>query len=892
MDNDTKKLIESLKSQIEQYKRDAIANKKETLRFKAIANTHPKLLAIIALDGTILYVNRVSSGYNMENIIHDNVWSYIPEEYKPAFNDALEYVRQNKTSYFIDLPSISSTGSPIWWAIRLEPIEYDGEVREFLIERTDITIQKNTISKPERLPTRYKTLFENISNGVAIMQAIDNGNDFLFLDFNRAAEKIDQISRYDVLSKTLFENFPGIKECGLLEIFKRVWQTGKPEYYPTLLYKDKRISNWRKGYAYKLPTGELIHVFSDETQRMEIEYKLKLTEFSVKYSGIPTYWILPSSKIFHVNEAACKMLGYTYEELTSMRVLDIDSDLDEELWQKIWNSFKKNKYYQSERQHKAKNGQLFNVEIDSSYCKLGDEEFSFSFIRDTTERKKAEKELRKFKLLADNANFGMTICDLNREILYANNYFAQRHGYTVDELLGKDILILHSDDSYKPLEEITQQLITNFRFEATEIHHIRKDGTSFPLLISGSVITDEDNQPQFIGISSIDITEHKKLEEQLTQTHKLEAIGKLAGGIAHDFNNYLTGILGYSNLLLEKCSNDKKMLAASQTIVKAAEQASELTKQLLGFARKGKHQNIPVNIHDTLNDVLKLVFRTSHKNIRISQNFSAKPVHVMGDPVQLQQVFLNLVINANDAMRDGGDLIISIDKKKLSQRQCRQYPDMKPGTYAMISIEDTGHGIPANLQESIFEPFFTTKAKGEGSGMGLAVVYGIVKNHAGTIQVKSKEGKGTTFTVYLPKTSAKMLEKTENFDILKPIPGSGFIVVVDDDEISRTTLCDMLEHLGYTVVDFSNPRDTIRFYKHHKNDIHIVIVDMNMPQMSGKECIEALTKINKKVKTLLTTGYDKNGIYQELNNKYNVGFIQKPYHLLNLSHCVAHMMQS
>ncbi len=885
--------ITLLKRELEEYKRSKRLLEESSGRLKAIAQTHPKLLSIHELDGTILYLNNVSAGYKLEDVLGKNVFFYIPDEYKPDLRCALEYVKENKAPFFIDLPTIASTGSRVWWAMRIEPIEYDGEVREFLIERTDITTCKSDNYSPAKTggEDRYKTLFENISNGVAIMQSVDNGNDFLFLDFNRAAEKIDQISRYDVIGRKLLETFSGMQSCGLIKIFKRVWSTGKPEYYPILLYKDNRISNWRQGYAYKLPSGELVHVYSDETKRMNAERTLQLTELSLKHSAIPTYWVLPSARIYHVNIAACKMMGYTYDELTSMTVLDIDPDIDAETWSRIWKKFRQDKYFVSETRHKNKEGTLFSVEVDASYCKLGDEEFCFAFIRDMTERKKTEEEIHKFKLLADNANFGLLICDMKRKILYTNNYFAQLHGYTPDEIIGKDAFILHSKDQRHPFVEISKQLKERLRFSTMEVYHTRKDGSVFPMLMNGTLITDEHGQPQFIGVSAIDITEHKRLEEQLMQTHKLEAIGKLAGGIAHDFNNYLTGILGYSNLLLEKCGHDKKTANAAQTIVKAAQQASELTKQLLGFARKGKKQNIPVNLHDTLNDVIRLVFRTSHKNIRISQNYSSEPVYVMGDPVQLQQVFLNLIINAKDAMPDGGDLKIIVDKKKLSSTYCQSHSDIKPGIYAMVSIKDTGHGIPDELKEVVFEPFFTTKQKGEGSGMGLAVVYGIVKNHSGSIVMESKEGYGTTFTVYMPSSDIAREDRSIEKEALKPVTGSGFIVVVDDDEISLGTITDMLEYLGYVVVSFKNPKDAITFYQHHIDEINVVIVDINMPRMSGKECIESLLKINKNVKTILTSGYDKNGIFQELRTKANVGFAQKPYQLVDLSRTVAEIIR-
>jgi CheY-like chemotaxis protein len=376
----------------------------------------------------------------------------------------------------------------------------------------------------------------------------------------------------------------------------------------------------------------------------------------------------------------------------------------------------------------------------------------------------------------------------------------------------------------------------------------------------------------------------------------MEAIGQLAGGISHDFNNLLTGILGYTTLL--KMTNERlpEVIRTAELIEGTAHRAAALTQKLLGFARKGKHHNIPVNLHSTIDETLAILQRTIERNISIRLNCSATNSFVMGDPVQLQQVILNLAINARDSMSreaggtEGGILSITTTVLELATEDLLPEPGLKPGTYLEVAVRDTGCGIPAPIRQKIFEPFFTTKEPDRGTGMGLAMVYGIVRNHGGVVSVYSVEGQGSTFRILLPTT--------EPIPALLPTPlptrppsGNGNVLVVDDHPVVRQVTAKMLAALGYKVTTAHDGVEALEYYTAHADDIDLVILDMVMPRMGARECFRQLKTINSNVRAILSTGYVKNNAVHEIMVDGMAAFIQKPYELSQIGTLVEKVLR-
>jgi PAS domain S-box-containing protein len=390
---------------------------------------------------------------------------------------------------------------------------------------------------------------------------------------------------------------------------------------------------------------------------------------------------------------------------------------------------------------------------------------------------------------------------------------------------------------------------------------------------------------------AFDITEQKKiqeenrnLEEQLFQAQKMESIGRLAGGIAHDFNNILVGIMGFSEILKLKFP-DKSTLEgeAVDIILKGAERAAELTKQLLGFARKGKHNPVPLNINRVIKDVANVSEKIFKKNISINYELEEKVNSIIGDIHQIEQVLTNLIINARDAMPEGGDLFFKTENVSVGKKLKNRHPEFIPGQYVKITIRDSGAGIPAEMLPNIFEPFFTTKSEDKGTGLGLATVYGIVKNHNGYIYVTSEQDKGTEFTLYFPVTLNNIKSGPAESVIIR---GDACILVVDDEEQVRHLTSTMLQSFGYKVLLASDGSEAVKIFQKNNQTVDLVLLDMVMPGIEGKEVFDKLIKIKPDIKVLLTSGYSRNGEANKLLKEGALGFIQKPFRMEKLSKIV------
>lgn len=395
----------------------------------------------------------------------------------------------------------------------------------------------------------------------------------------------------------------------------------------------------------------------------------------------------------------------------------------------------------------------------------------------------------------------------------------------------------------------------------------------------------------FAHIYGADITDLKRAEEKLLHAQKMEAVGLLAGGVAHDFNNLLTGIMGYTTLLKMELHDNSEMQHAAHMIEITAEKAAELTKQLLAFARKGKLQNIPVNMHSTIEESLSILHRTIEKNISIALDLAAPHPWVTGDPGQIQQVIMNLAINARDAMTkdlsgsDGGELRIITRQITVRDRTETHDGVLDPGDYLELAISDTGCGMEMGLKERIFEPFFTTKSQARGSGMGLAVVYGIVKNHGGSIGVHSVKDCGTTFTITLPLAQRELVRPSEKKSAVRT--GQGKILIVDDHYVIRDVTSRMLSTLGYESVLARDGLEAIQIYRQNQGKFDVVILDLVMPNMNAQDCLELLRSVNKDVRVIISSGYDTNNSMQGILNEQGVfAFLQKPFQLSQLSEVV------
>lgn len=498
-------------------------------------------------------------------------------------------------------------------------------------------------------------------------------------------------------------------------------------------------------------------------------------------------------------------------------------------------------------------------------------------------RKKTEEALResenRYRTVLEANPDSVIVYDMEGRVTYLNPTFTRIFGWSLEERLGKKMDIFVPEEDWPNTKRMIEKVLAGENVSGIETHRYTKAGDIIPVSISGAIYNDRDGNPAGSVVNIRDISEQKKLEAQIQQSQKMEAIGTLAGGIAHDYNNLLMGILGNVSLISLDFDSSHPYYKKLKNIEKYVRSGADLTKQLLGFAKGGKYEVKPVDINDLLEKSSEMFSRT-RKEIRIHRKYQKDIWSVEVDLSQIEQVLLNLYVNAGQAMPCGGSLYLQTENVTLNENYVRHF-SAKKGDYVKISVKDTGVGMDENTIKRIFDPFFTTKDRSRGTGLGLASAYGIIKNHGGIINAHSMIGQGSTFDVYLPASPKKIVQKEElNREALK---GSETVLLIDDEDIIIDIGGQILERLGYRALMARSGEEAIEIYQANKNEINIVILDMIMPDMGGGETYDRLKKINPEIKVLLSSGFSIDGQASEIINRGCNGFIQKPFNVEQLS---------
>ncbi|MGD8286260.1 MAG: PAS domain S-box protein, partial [Desulfobacterales bacterium] len=516
--------------------------------------------------------------------------------------------------------------------------------------------------------------------------------------------------------------------------------------------------------------------------------------------------------------------------------------------------------------------------------------FGSHFQYTMNKRRAADDALReseeKYRTILESIEEGYFETDLAGNLTFFSDPFCNILGYNRRELLGMNTRQFATSNTTENMVPILERLRQGFIAETvTDYDVTRKNGGDAALELSISLMKDQYGQP--VGFRGMlrDVSERKKAEEekrkletQLQMAQKMESIGTLAGGIAHDFNNILMGIQGNASLMLLKIESDHPNHEKIKNIEKYVQNGTELTKQLLGFARRGKYHVKATDLNEIL-DKSAAMFGRTKKEIKIHTNLYDDIWTVEVDRGQIEQALLNLYVNAWQAMPAGGDLYVHTENVVVSRSNVLPYMD--PGNYVKTTVADTGVGIDRETQKRIFEPFFTTKGMGRGTGLGLASVYGIIKNHGGYINVYSEKEHGTTFTIYLPASEKSIIEEQEVIAAL--IKGTGTILLIDDEQMILEVGKELLEEMGYQVIPALSGEKALKIYKEDPDNIDLVIMDMIMPGMGGGETFDRLKEIDPEIKVLLSSGYSINGQATEILQRGCDGFIQKPFNLNQLA---------
>ncbi len=498
---------------------------------------------------------------------------------------------------------------------------------------------------------------------------------------------------------------------------------------------------------------------------------------------------------------------------------------------------------------------------------------------DITERKKAENALKeseeKLEAMLLSISDHMSMMDRDLNIIWANTIAKKIFG---DDIVGRKCYEAYHRRK-KPCEPYPCIVLKAFQDGKVHEHDTEVIDNSGGKIhfhcVANVALRDKDGNPATVVEISRDTTEHKKLEQQLLQAQKMEAIGQLAGGIAHDFNNILTAIIGYANILQMEMSKDDPLQIDVVPILNSAKRAASLTHALLAFSRKQIMNPKPVNLNEIIKGVEKLLLRIIGEDIELSTIFTDKDLTVMADSNQMEQVLMNLATNTRDAMPDGGSLVIRTELVELGREFVKAHGYGTPGTYALISIKDTGHGMDEGTRERIFEPFFTTKDVGKGTGLGLAMVYGIIKQHEGHINVYSEHGKGTIFKIYLPLIKTKVEEGiVEKHAVIKG--GTETVLIAEDDGQVRELIKKLLDGFGYKVIEAVDGEDALKVFHDNRDRIHLLILDVVMPKKNGKEVYDAIKKGMPDIKAIFTSGYNADIIHKKGILEEGLNFISKP----------------
>ncbi len=514
--------------------------------------------------------------------------------------------------------------------------------------------------------------------------------------------------------------------------------------------------------------------------------------------------------------------------------------------------------------------------------------------------KRAEGLLREFASALEQTVDSVIICNKDGVITYVNPAFEIHTGYTKQEAIGKTPRILKSGKQDQSFYEELWKTILAGRFFRAVFTNRKKNGVLY--FEERTISPLKDNQGNITAFVSVgrDISGRKRNEEalresaeQFRQAQKMEAVGRLAGGVAHDFNNLLMVMRGYGELLLNQLDANDPLRRNAEEIQKAAERATALTQQLLAFSRKQVLQPKVLDLNAVVTDVEKMLRRLIGEDIELATTLDPALGRVKADPGQIEQIILNLAVNARDAMPQGGRLTLKTVNVTLDQAYVRQHMGATPGPYVLLAVSDTGVGMDAETRSHIFEPFFTTKGAGKGTGLGLSTVYGIVKQSGGTIWVESAPGRGTTFEIYLPLVEETAANGELHPALPPPTPGGSETILVVEDEMSvRKLAAEFLGSNGYRVLEAQDGAEALQVCEEHRAPIHLLLTDVVMPGMSGRELAVRLVGARPEMKVIYVSGYTDDAIVQHGVREEGTVFLQKPFSLDALARTVREALDS
>ncbi len=618
----------------------------------------------------------------------------------------------------------------------------------------------------------------------------------------------------------------------------------------------------------------------DITERKQAEEWLEVLRHSIDAAADGAYWLKEDGSFFYANESGCRNLGYSRAELMALKVADINPQATPEVWAGVWKRLEEKKSLDGESMHRRKDGSSFPVQITTSFIRFGGRDYAVGFAHDITERRRLEAEreavLQRLEFVIATTGTGLDIIDENHVVRYVDparrrqmgdpagrtcyEYFRGRPSRCEDCAM---LLALKTRTV-----QVREQTLPTGRNRATQVTALPYQDESGSWLVAEVIVDIADRKRAE--------AERLDLERRIASSQKLEGLGILAGGVAHNFNNLLTVIFGHAELIREALPRGASEQDSVLEIIKAGNRSRDLIHQLLTLGRRQVLELRPLDLNSVVRECRAMLRQALRENISIEYRLSPSPCPVAADPGRIEEILLNLALNAQDAIPREGRLEIATAEVILGGAFVRRHDDIAPGSYILLTVSDTGQGIDGETVTKIFDPFFTTKEQGKGTGLGLSTVYGIIKQHSGSIEVESRPGAGTRFRIYLPRTGTPAGDARAP-EIENPVRGMETVLLVEDEAPIRTMLSRHLRDLGYSVLEAEDGISALRVFAEHGKHLHVLVTDVVMPRMNGTDLQDRLRREVPGLKVLFMSGYPREVISSHVVREQEMDLIMKPF---------------
>jgi PAS domain S-box-containing protein len=719
--------------------------------------------------------------------------------------------------------------------------------------------------------------------------------DGIFLDANESFFRMSGYTPAEVIGHTALELNMYPDPSRRTYVMEQLHQHGHLHGHEQLFQtKSGQIRTHQLWFEMITVNGEqcMLVLGVDITEKKQIEGQLQMLKVTVDRHIDGAYWMDSENKLIYVNDAACKTLGYAREELLGKSLKEIAPDATEAHLKQVWERLRKDGSYFNESVHRRKGGNEFPVEIAATYVRFEGREYNCGFARDITERKLLEKSLTRLATAVEQAAETIVITDTDGAIVYANPAFEKSSGYTRAEAFGQNPRVLKSGKQDANFYARMWETLRHGEIWRGHFANKRKDGTLYEEEATITPVRDATGKVVNYVAVKRDVTREVELESQIRQTQKMEAIGQLAGGLAHDFNNILAVIQLQAGLLKNDRTLAGPQLEHARDIERAASCAAELTRQLLLFSRKQAMQLRDHDLNEVVTGITKMLQRVLGENIQISLTLATQPLTIRADSGMIDQVLMNLSVNARDAMPAGGHLFIETATVELDETQTAGQSAARPGSFVRLSVRDTGCGMSPEILTRIYEPFFTTKEQGKGTGLGLATVFGIVQQHQGWITVTSQVGQGATFQIYLPYHQPAVKKNSNWSSFADILHGHETILLAEDDATVRASTSAALTQLGYRVLTAATGAEALALWKRHPGEIKLLLTDLLMPGgINGKELAQRLLPDNPGLKLIYISGYSAELASGDFQLNEGINFLAKPFSIQKLAQIIRHVLE-